>query len=51
MDPTVKAVLFLVAVILFVIDSFVRAVMPVRLTPLGLAFFAFPFMWDAFEVA
>jgi hypothetical protein len=51
MDLTLKAIFFLVAVVLFVIDSFLRADVPVRLTPLGLAFFVFPFMWDAFEAA
>lgn len=54
MDPTLKAVCFLVAVILFIIDALAVAYREgwrIGLTSLGLAFFAFPFMWDAFEAA
>jgi hypothetical protein len=52
-DPLLRAICFLVAVVLFVLDSAPsirdrgRAA-TLGLTALGLAFFVFPFMWDAF---
>lgn len=52
MDPTVQGILFLVAVILFVI----AAVITFRegfawLVPAGLAFATFVFMWNAFAAS
>jgi len=49
MDPTVQGILFLVAVILFVVAAVVTARESLAwLIPAGLAFFAFVFMWQAF---
>ncbi len=50
MDPTVQGIFFLVAVVLFVIAAFSYVVpaIKVNLIALGLAFFAFVFMWNAF---
>lgn len=46
MTPEVKAIFFLIALVLFVADAFnVRT--SVKLTPLGLASFTIPFFWDA----
>jgi hypothetical protein len=50
MDPTVRGIFMLVAVVLFVIAAFVPFP-KVQLVALGLAFFAFPFMWDAFAAS
>ena len=52
MDPTVQGIFFLVAVVLFLIAAFlVREAVPAVLVPLGLAFFAFVFMWNAFALS
>jgi hypothetical protein len=50
MDATLQGVFFLVAVILFAIAAFVP-VARVNLIALGLAFFAVPFMYNAFDAA
>jgi hypothetical protein len=52
MDPTVKGIFFLIAVVCFVLSgvALVRSER-VSLVAVGLAFFAFPFMWDAFAVS
>lgn len=53
MDPTVQGILFLVAVILFVIAAVVAA-RPGGLgwlVPAGLAFFTFVWMWNAFSAS
>lgn len=47
MDPTVKAIFFLVAAVLFAVDAVLRR----SLVAAGLAFFTFPFAWDAIEAA
>jgi hypothetical protein len=54
MEPVLQGIFFLVAVILFVIAAFsgYRAYpWHTGLVALGLAFFAFPFMWNAFAAA
>lgn len=53
MNPTFKAICFTVAVVLFVIDAWLRndGRPPLGLQSLGLAFFVFPFCWDAWEAA
>jgi hypothetical protein len=54
MDPVLQGIFFLVAVILFVLAAFggYRAYPWYGgLVALGLAFFAFPFMWNAFAAA
>jgi hypothetical protein len=52
MDPTVQGILFLIAVVCFVLSGFVLvAYERVSLVALGLAFFAFPFMWNAFAAS
>lgn len=53
MDPTIQGILFLVAVVLFVIAAFSYAIpaVKVNLIALGLAFFAFVFMWNAFAAS
>lgn len=48
MDPTVQGIFFLVAVVLFVLAAFAVTFERVNLIALGLAFFAFVFMWNAF---
>ncbi len=50
MDPTVQGIFFLVAVVLFVVAGLI-AVPRVNLIALGLAFFAFVFMWNAFAAS
>jgi hypothetical protein len=55
MDPTFKAICFTVAFVIFVLT----ALLPQKPGPvnyvlnvaLGLAFFTFPFVWDAWELA
>lgn len=52
MDTTVKAVLWLVAVVLAVIAAVAQdRAGRVQLFPLSFAVFVFPFMWDAFEAS
>lgn len=53
MDPTIQGIFFLVAVVLFVIAAFSYTVpaIKVNLIALGLAFFAFVFMWNAFAAS
>ena len=53
MDPTLQGIFFLVAVVLFVIAAFSYAIpaVKVNLIALGLAFFAFVFMWNAFAAS
>lgn len=50
MDPTVQGILFLIAIVLFCVAAFV-VVDRINLIALGLAFFAFVFMWNAFAAA
>ena len=47
MSPEIKALFFVVAVVLFAIEAVLRR----SLVAGGLAAFAFPFAWDAFELA
>jgi hypothetical protein len=51
MDPVLQAVFYTVAVILFVIAAFGVATGRVAMVPLGLAFFATPFAWNALAAA
>jgi hypothetical protein len=51
MDPTVMGIFFLVAVILFVLAAVVVTFERGNIVALGLAFFAFPFMWNAFAAS
>lgn len=51
MDPTVQGILFLVAVVLFVIAALFVVPERYNLVALGLAFFAFVFMWNAFAAS
>lgn len=50
MDPTVQGIFFLVAVVLFLVAATAIPVRP-NLVALGLAFFAFVFMWNAFALS
>lgn len=51
LDPTLQAVFFLIAVVLFVLAAFAVAAGRVNLVAAGLAFFAFPFAWNALAAA
>jgi hypothetical protein len=61
MDPVVQGIFFLVAVVLFVIAAFFgfsayatrdgHPTARINLVALGLACFAFPFMWNAFAAS
>ena len=52
LDPTVQGILFLIAVVLFVIAAFAPpSTGKWNLTAAGLAFFASVFMWNAFAAA
>lgn len=52
MDPTVQGILFLVAVVLFVVAAIIaRPSLAVCLIAAGLAFAAFVWMWGAFAAA
>lgn len=52
MDPAVQAVFFVVAVALFVLGALVIGPWATeRLTALGLAAFAFVFLWNALAAA
>ncbi len=51
LDPTVQGILFLVAVILFVIAAIISRAELGWLVPAGLAFFSFVFMWQAFAAS
>lgn len=50
MDPTLKALFFGLAIILWVLDQFIEHPR-CNFVSLGLASFAFPFFWDALEAA
>lgn len=50
MDPTVQGIFFLIAVVLFVAAGFL-VIPKVQLIAIGLAFFAFVFMWNAFAAS
>ena len=50
LDPTITAVIYVIAVALFVVAAFGWGDRP-SLGWLGLAFFAFPVMWTALVVA
>lgn len=50
MDPIVQGILFLVAVVLFVLGAIGTATR-FNLVAAGLAFFAFVFMWQAFAAS
>lgn len=47
MDPTLKAFLFIVAVVLFAVDAVLRR----SIQSAGLTAFSIPFAWDAIELA
>lgn len=47
MDPTIKMVFFLVALILFILAAWGVGVGRVNLIAAGLASFTIPFFWDA----
>jgi hypothetical protein len=47
MDPTVKMIFFGIAVVCFVASAVGYVWGKVSLVGLGLAFFVFPFFWDA----
>jgi hypothetical protein len=52
MDPTVRAIFFLVAVVFLLAGAVIaRPPSALGLGLGGLALFVFPFMWDAFEAA
>lgn len=51
MDPTVAAILFLIAVVFFAIAAFVAREGLGWLVPAGLAVATFVLMWDRFAVA
>lgn len=51
MDPTLKALFFAVAIVLFVLAAFGVGGPRPALLPLGLAVFAVPFFWDALAAA
>jgi hypothetical protein len=51
MDPVVQFVFFLVAVILFALTALNVTSTRVYLLAAGLAFFAFPFCWNALAAA
>lgn len=52
MDPTVQGIFFLVAVIVFIIAAIIaRPAFWACLVAVGLAFFSFVFMWNAFAAA
>jgi hypothetical protein len=48
MDPAAQTVFYAIAVLLFALTAFaVRVPLAVNGVALGLAFFAFPFFWNA----
>jgi hypothetical protein len=51
MDPVVQGIFFLVALVLFALAAFLVAFDRVNVVALGLAFFAVPFMWNAFAAS
>ena len=52
MDPTIRAIFFLAALLVALWAAFVEGARGrVSFFPLSFALFVFPFMWDAFEVA
>jgi len=51
LDPTVRALVFGVAVVLFVLAGVGFERGKLGFLALGLAFFAFPFFWDALAVS
>jgi hypothetical protein len=52
MDPTVQGILFLIAVVLFVVAAVLaRPAIWACLVAAGLAFFAFVFCWNAFALS
>lgn len=51
MDPTVQGILFLVAVVLFVLGAIGVVAGRVNLIAAGLAFGFFVFMWNAFALS
>lgn len=51
MDPVAMGIFFLIAVVLFVIAAVPVAVGRVNLVAAGLAFFAFPFCYNAFAAS
>ena len=48
MSPTVQGVLFLIAVVFFALGGLPFLPGKANLVAIGLAFFAFVFMWNAF---
>lgn len=50
LDPTVAGILFLIAVVLFVLAA-VGITARLNLIALGLAFCAFVWMWDSFALS
>jgi hypothetical protein len=51
MDPTVMGIFFLISVVLFVVAALAVTWERANLVALGLAFFAVPFMWNAFAAS
>lgn len=52
MSPETKAIFFIIAVVCFAVAAFVERPRDfVNLGWLGLAFFAFPFFWDAVKAS
>ena len=53
MEPVLKGIVWLVAIVLLALIAFVPAALPhrVRLYALSLALFIVPFCWDAFAAA
>ena len=52
MDPTVQGILYLIAVVLFVIAAVAaRLTIPMALVAAGLAFTVFVWMWNAFALS
>jgi hypothetical protein len=47
LDPTLRMIFFAVALVLFVVAGVGYSWGKVHLIALGLAFFTFPFFWDA----
>jgi hypothetical protein len=47
LDPTLRMVFFLVALVLFILAAVGVGLGRVNLIAAGLGFFAFPFFWDA----
>lgn len=51
MDPTVRGIFFVIAIVLAAVAAISSDPRAVRLFPLSFAVFVVPFAWDAFEAA